>query len=60
VKHWWLFRVSVPEGKLDQVVDLADCVAAPEDWYGITPKGDLLALRGVLSQDIYTLKCDLP
>jgi hypothetical protein len=58
--HRWLFRLSVAEGKLDRLADLADFIAATENWYGVAPDGTPLAFQGVLTQEIFALECTLP
>jgi len=55
-----LFRVSVPQGGLEQVADLTNFEAAPENWFGVKPDGTPLAFRGVFVQEIFALKCQLP
>jgi len=55
-----MYRVSVPEGKLEKLVDMKDFVLAVENWYGVSPDGSLLAARGHISQEVFALKCQLP
>jgi Tol biopolymer transport system component/DNA-binding winged helix-turn-helix (wHTH) protein len=58
--RWQLFRLAVPEGRLESTADLTDFPAAPENWYGVAPDGTPLAFRGVAAHEIYALKCILP
>jgi hypothetical protein len=55
-----LFRVSVPQGRLERLADLSKFEAAPENWYGVTPEGTPLAFHAVNVQEIFALKCELP
>ena len=55
-----LFRVSVPEGRLEKLTKLQGFVPSHEPWYGVAPDGTLLASRGFHSQEIFALKCVLP
>ncbi len=55
-----LFRVSVPQGRLEQIADLTNFEVARENWYGVAPDGTALAFRGVTVQEIFALKWRLP
>jgi len=55
-----LFRVSVPQGRLERLADLTDFEDPQENWYGVTPEGAPLAFRAVNVQEIFALKCELP
>ncbi|MBV9306032.1 MAG: PD40 domain-containing protein [Acidobacteriaceae bacterium] len=55
-----MFRVSVPEGRLEKLTKLQGFVPSHELWYGVAPDGTLLASRGFHSQEIFALKCVLP
>ena len=55
-----IFRVSVPEGRLEKLTKLQGFVPSSEPWYGVSPDGTLLASRGFHSQEIFALKCILP
>jgi Tol biopolymer transport system component len=57
--HYWLFRLSVPEGKLERIADLAT-FPWDENWWGVAPDGTPLGLRATGVSEIYALKCALP
>lgn len=58
--HWWLFRLVVPDGRPERIIDLANFTPATENWYGVDRDGTPLAFRGVKVQEIYALRCVLP
>jgi Tol biopolymer transport system component len=55
-----LYRVSVPDGTPEKLADMRDFVSGREGWYGVSPDGSLLALRGHLDAQIFALECRLP
>ncbi len=58
--HHRFFRLTVPEGRLESLADLAGFIWAPENWYGVAPDGTPLAFRGIPAHEIYALKYVLP
>ncbi len=58
--HWWLYRIRVPQGTLEHLVDLAGFSFGSESFVGLAADRVPLALRGVTIQEIYALKCRLP
>jgi hypothetical protein len=60
VNHPWLLRLTIPQGKLERIADLAKFTRASENWYGVALNGEPLAFQGVAAHEIYALKCILP
>lgn len=56
----WMFRVAVREGRLEHLADLADFPSVLENWFGVAPDGTPLAFRGVNTDEIFALQCQLP
>ncbi len=56
----WLFRLHVPEGRLERVTGLTNLTWPAETWWGIAPDGTPLGLAGIRAPEIFELKCDLP
>jgi Tol biopolymer transport system component/DNA-binding winged helix-turn-helix (wHTH) protein len=55
-----LFRINLVTRRLEQLADLKDFFTQGESWFGVSPDGALLGLRGVVSEDIWSLKLRLP
>jgi hypothetical protein len=60
VNHPWFFRLTIPDGELERVADLADFTTGAENWYGVGPGEVPLALRAVAMEEIYALQCVFP
>ncbi len=58
--HYELFRVDIPTGRLERVVDLKGFSLADENWFGVAPDGSPLASRGAFQSEIWELQCVLP
>jgi Tol biopolymer transport system component/DNA-binding winged helix-turn-helix (wHTH) protein len=59
IGHIEVFRLNVAQHKLEHLSSWAS-FDAEEEWFGVAPNGDPLALRSRNSQDIWALKCVLP
>lgn len=58
-----VFRVHVPDGKIEKLVQLNDLrrVVTPWNaWLGLTPQGDILLMRDTGSQEVYALDFETP
>jgi Tol biopolymer transport system component len=58
-----VFRVHVPDGKIEKLVQLNDFrrVVTPWNaWLGLTPQGDILLMRDTGSQEVYALDFETP
>jgi Tol biopolymer transport system component len=51
-----LVRVDVLNRRMEKIVDVHDFPFTHEQWFGLTPDGSLLGLRGALGQEIYSLQ----
>jgi Tol biopolymer transport system component/DNA-binding winged helix-turn-helix (wHTH) protein len=50
-----ILRVTVPEGRVEEIADIHDFPTTDEQWFGLAPDGSVLGLRGVRVQEIYAL-----
>jgi hypothetical protein len=50
-----IYRINLGTRVLEEVVDLDRFPAAEFEWFGITPNGTPLSLRGVSVQNIYSI-----
>ncbi|MGA8027713.1 MAG: hypothetical protein WB992_11250, partial [Bryobacteraceae bacterium] len=55
-----LFRVSIPQGKLDRLADLRKFVMPDEHWFGVARDGAPLALQATSVKEIWAMKYVLP
>jgi hypothetical protein len=58
-----IFRVHVPDGKLEQVASLKDFQIPPLiglNWMGMAPDDSVLLLRDISTSDIYALDWQAP
>jgi DNA-binding winged helix-turn-helix (wHTH) protein/Tol biopolymer transport system component len=58
---WSIQRISVPDGKIDLVVDLSDVhlIGAVGFWFGLDPNDTPLLLRNNGTRDIYALTLEV-
>jgi Tol biopolymer transport system component len=55
-----LWRVYIPQGRIEEVADVRDFEYSAEHWFGVAPDGSVLGLRGRHTQEIYALTFKLP
>lgn len=51
-----LVMVDILNRRMEKIADVRDFPFTHEQWFGLAPDGSLLALRGALGQEIYSLQ----
>jgi len=59
---WWFGRISVSDGRFEKLGDLNGTLANSRvtGWLGLTPDGEVIMLRNVRNNEIYSLDVDWP
>jgi hypothetical protein len=56
LRPWHLLTLDIRGDNVRDVADVANFSYASEQWFGLAPDGSVLGLRGVIEQELYSVR----